>query len=291
MKKILLLSSLLFAIPIIAQSYLSYDAERRVPFQNAAIYARDEYHWFIKNTGQPSRLFLNGVYQSQEGGPSDLNMLAAWSIQPNATGVKVAIVDLNTAHGQRMVECVRLIAPGANVNLVPISRYYPDAVAIGINTAVAEGNQIIVIATGFASPETLVLVAIQSATNCVFVCSVPNADQNIDVQPDYPTSWNLTNVLGVTSTDRTGNLDYGYAAWGTNVVAAPGRNIVANGTYSTGTSYAAPITAGTVALLAAKKPGRLTSFYVQHIRKWTTPITLSRRIEPYQMLLNLRTKE
>lgn len=58
-------------------------------------YAREDFQWYIgPNTGQDSRLFLNGTYQSSEpGGTADIHAPEAWAIQPRADGVIVGIVD------------------------------------------------------------------------------------------------------------------------------------------------------------------------------------------------------
>lgn len=57
-------------------------------------YAREDYQWVLKNTGQDSLLFLNGVYQSSEpGGTASVRATQALSYQPNANGIIVGIVD------------------------------------------------------------------------------------------------------------------------------------------------------------------------------------------------------
>lgn len=57
-------------------------------------YAREDYQWWRNNSGQDSRLFLNGSHVSSEpGGEYDLNLPEAWLIQPRADGVIVGIVD------------------------------------------------------------------------------------------------------------------------------------------------------------------------------------------------------
>lgn len=251
MKRLLLLLVAflpLFAVSAAAQNYLTYNSDRRLYWANGAIYTRDDFHWFIENTGQPSRLFLNGVYQSEETGTFDLKMLDAWVIRPNAPGIKVGVVTIPNGHGTQIVALVSLIAPRSVVTLYPISRYYPDVQIVGISNAIAAGSRIIVLDYGSATPDAGISNIIKLNFNVMFVCSLPNTPQDIDLIPDYPTSYNLRNVIGVSACDRNG--DPYWSGAGTNTVAAPGRNIAFTDgiSYSSGTSYAAPITAGVLAL-------------------------------------------
>lgn len=228
--------------------WLTYDSDRRLYWANGAIYQRDEYHWFIENTGQPSRLFLNGVYQSEETGIFDLKMLPAWVIRPNAPGIKVGVVTIPNGHGEQIVSLVSLIAPRSLVTLYPISRYYPEVQLVGISNAIAGGSRIIVLDYGSSIPDAGLSNIIKLNFNVMFVCALPNTPQDIDVLPDYPTSYNFRNVIGVSACDRNGELYWSGA--GTNTVSAPGRNIAfADGiSYSSGTSYSAPLVAGVLAL-------------------------------------------
>ncbi|MCD8370358.1 MAG: S8 family serine peptidase [Clostridiales bacterium] len=94
----------------------------------------------------------------------------------------------------------------------------------------------------------------------LFVVSAGNGDSNgiginIDEHPDYPSSYNLDNIISVANLMFDGNLhessDYGV---NTVDIAAPGTYIVSttaeNGYgYMTGTSMAAPMVTGVAALL------------------------------------------
>lgn len=274
-----------FLYVIILAGAQLYDSTVRVPYANDASYSRDEYEWWVKNTGQPSTLYHNGVQISQEFGLADINLLGAWQRQNNAVGVKVAVIDLNTVHGNRIVALVSNTAPGSIVSLFAVSRYYSDVVAPAMVSAVNAGNRILVVATGYSTPDPLILAACEYARehDCVIVCSVPNAPISVDLTPDYPTSFGLDNVLSVTSIDRSGNL-YGAAAWGNSVIAAPGRNIIANGTYSSGTSYAAPIAAGCLALVQSRVPAITSSDLVALAKSTSLPVNGTRRIQPEVML-------
>lgn len=270
-------------------TWLPYDAARRVVWANGAIYTRDEYQWWMVNTGEPSRLFLNGVFQNSEVGTWDLNMPAVWALQPNANGIKIGVVDIAGPHAQRITDLLKLISPGCVVTLYPVSRYYPDVIGpVLYNAAIA--NRIVVLATGWPTPDMQIEMSIHLAPNAVIVCSAPNNMQDMDLTPDYPSSYGFPNVLCVNALDRDG-VHY-WSGYGKSVIGAPGRNITGDGmTYSSGCSYAAPIAAGCVALLVAKKPDRPARFYVEHVRRWATPEGFTKRINPVAMLTNLRVPE
>lgn len=247
-----------------------WSAKGQVPFFSDATYTRDEPTnppWFVHNDGQPSRLFHNGVFQSQETGPNDLNMAAAWQLQPDAEGVMVGVVDVVAAHGNRVQVLPGVIAPGVEIYLVAVNRWYPDVIGAGILECVSNGCRIVVLSNGYAFSDVNLSNACQTAlwSNVVIVCAAPNVAESLDTVADYPNEWRFPNVLTVTSTDRTGNL-YPMAAWGAGVVSAPGRNIVSAGTYSSGTSYAAPIAAGGVALLAKRFPGQRAAAWLTVLR-------------------------
>jgi subtilisin family serine protease len=258
-----------------------------VPFFNNPAYSRCEYDWWKANTGQSSDLYLNGVYQSSEYGTNDLRMEAAWLIQPNANGVKVGVIDM-TGHMARIVDLITNTAPGAEVIQRAIVRYEPDFIAGEMIYCVNAGCQVIVLAWGTSQyyPQLSFACRYAAALGAVVVCALPNAARSIDEGvPDYPASWagQIVALLPVTSTDRNGNL-YGMAAWSTNAVAAPGRNIIAAGTYSSGTSYAASITAGIVALSIARHPDLTPIQRVELVRATAIPIENTRRIDPVGLL-------
>jgi subtilisin family serine protease len=113
-----------------------------------------------------------------------------------------------------------------------------------------------------------------SDAGMLVVCSTLNDPSDMDNHaPDYPTSWGLSNVVVVTSSTRDGQI-YSWAARGSNSVhlAAPGRLIPVcapmgsyggNYHYASGTSEAAPLVAGAVALYWASHP-EATAAQVKH---------------------------
>jgi hypothetical protein len=240
-----------------------------IPFFNNSYYARSEQinpPWFVRNYGAPEVLYGNGVPLSwgTETGTYDLNLPAAWAVQ--RTGAKVGIVDMGP-HGDRVQAIVKTVALGTVVCRHELHRWYAEEVAAGIVDCVNQGCRVITLTTGFGSDVPVLYNALLYASNCVVCCSVPDQSGDLDGgMVDYPYEYRLPWVLPVTSGDRSGG-QYPMAATGTNCVRAPGRNVVAAGTYGTGTSFACPIAAGVTALVMQHYPGLAPEDYVALVRR------------------------
>jgi subtilisin family serine protease len=281
-----LLAFLLLACSASAQ-FLEYDSNRRVDYFNDVSLSRDEYHWFAKITESTSKLYQNGNYVSEESGTNDIRLLEARQMQTEAYNVKIGVVDTAANHGQR-VKAVAELVSGVSCLLSSNITLHPADVSLAISNFVNEGCNIVVVTIPVGKDEGCSNACVWAeSNNCLVFAAVPNVSYSIDQFSDYPASW--SNVVGVTMTDRSGELLAGAAAWGSNVIAAPGRNIVVtippNWTnYSSGTSYATPMLAGCVALLIARHPNQTAAAYREAIVKGSIPIVNSRRIDAVALL-------
>lgn len=275
-------AKILFLLWFIAVIVLCWEPAvgQLVPFLSDPTYERDEPvnpPWFVHNNGQPSHLYHNGVYVSQESGNDDLGLLDAWASQPE--GARVGLIDL-ADHGIRVRALVHTVSPASVIDFIEQTRIYPEQLADGIITAASLGDRVVVITAGSAVPNESLSNACRyaEAQNILICCAVPNTEGNLDTSlSDYPYrySWEMTNILGVNCTDRSG-LHFNPSATGTNVLGAPGRNIVAAGTYSSGTSWATPILAGCAALLIQRYPGQPVENYIAVLK--ATAVGSSRRV-------------
>ncbi|HUD72877.1 MAG TPA: S8 family serine peptidase [Dongiaceae bacterium] len=100
-----------------------------------------------------------------------------------------------------------------------------------------------------------------ASSGSLFVAAAGNSGSNNDIDPEYPASYPLPNVVSVAATDADDHLAT-FSSWGANSVllAAPGVDIVSTvpgGGYDSkrGTSMATPMVSGALALLEAAEPG------------------------------------
>lgn len=143
----------------------------------------------------------------------------------------------------------------------------------------ARGQGAAIINASFGGPGFSVLerdaIAALADADILYVAAAGNEDSNIDVaQLSYPANYDVDNVITAAATDRNDNLST-FSQYGplSVDVAAPGQAIVTtaiNGGYATsgvsGTSFAAPHTAGVAALIKA------------HVRETSGPVADFREI-------------
>ncbi|MCC7193151.1 MAG: S8 family serine peptidase [Phycisphaeraceae bacterium] len=103
-------------------------------------------------------------------------------------------------------------------------------------------------------------IATQRDLGILFVAAAGNLNQNSDLTPYYPASYDLTNIISVASTDRNDSKS-SFSNWGPvgTDLAAPGTSIYSTSPVSSyrtlsGTSMAVPLVSGVAALAYAAKP-------------------------------------
>jgi subtilisin family serine protease/subtilisin-like proprotein convertase family protein len=155
-----------------------------------------------------------------------------------------------------------------NVQIMPVK--FLDSTGTGTETnflsalsfSIQHGAQITNNSWDGFGDSPIVFDAIQTAQahGQIFVAAAGNGSGNNDVTPDYPSSFNLDNIVSVAATDQNNKLA-GFSNFGASTVdlGAPGVDILSttpNDTYSimSGTSMAAPHVTGTLALVWGEHP-------------------------------------
>ena len=136
------------------------------------------------------------------------------------------------------------------------------AVVEAIDYAVAHGASVINLSLGTEGESVFLREAIERAgrSSVVVVTTAGNGGRDLDVQPYYPASYKLSNVVAVAATDGSDSLA-SWSGWGvrTVAVAAPGVEVLttrAGGGYYkvSGTSAAAPHVSGIAGLVKTLRP-------------------------------------
>lgn len=248
---------------------LTSAAAQCVPFQNDPSYVRcfpnEPLQWWEFNTGAPSYLYHNGQLAGVESGTWSLNLPQCWQIESNAAAIKVQLIDSAGAHAENCAALIRRCAPGVQVTQQYVSRFYPQDIVTAFNAAVDQGAQVVclpaqVVNLGDPPNDAGFSNALWNAQlrngGVILSVAVPNENRCLCTQPERPESWayTLPNLMPATALYADGTrISNPGAAYGFHVLGWPGRNIIlASGYYSSGTSYAAAIQAGVVALMLAQ---------------------------------------
>jgi subtilisin family serine protease len=139
---------------------------------------------------------------------------------------------------------------------------YTSNAILSLNYATANGVKITNNSWGGGGYDQGLYDAINSAgqQGALFIAAAGNWSDNNDINPFYPASYDLPNIISVAATDHNDGLAY-FSHYGPNSVdlGAPGVNIYSTtpgASYSTysGTSMASPHVAGGAALVWAQNP-------------------------------------
>jgi hypothetical protein len=129
-------------------------------------------------------------------------------------------------------------------NAVPPATCKAAALASAITYAGQNGIPIVNDSINFRTANSALESAIQANPNVLIIAAAGNNGQNIDTSPEYPCSWDLSNVICVTATGGS-DLLWKKANYGQTVdLAAPGMNIQGQ-TPWTLQSFPADLSAGT----------------------------------------------
>ncbi len=201
----------------------------------------DVYGWnFVANNNDPTDTDGHGTHVSGIIGAVGDNNLGVVGVAPGVTLLPIKVISGST---------------GSTASIVSGINY-----AITLKTAFGVNLRVINASLGYYGSDDAVGAAIAAAGNAgiVFVASAGNDASNNDSRVHYPSGYNsLPNVISVASTDQYDSLNSTSNYGSTTVdLAAPGTRIYSttrNGSYGymTGTSMAAPMVSGAVAILAA----------------------------------------
>ena len=152
-----------------------------------------------------------------------------------------------------------------------------------IDYATTHGAKVINASFGNSLFSLALQSAIQSAraSGVIVVCAAGNEGANNDTIPSYPANYALDNIISVAATTSSGVLDSSYSNYGLTSVdlGAPGTAILScatnsNSSYTnmSGTSMAAPVVAGVVALMRAQFPDATIPEITQRLFATVDPV-------------------
>jgi subtilisin family serine protease len=182
-------------------------------------------------------------------------------------------------HGTMVAGMVRLAAPTAKI--MPLKAFRADGrsdlfhIAAAIYYATSRGAKVVNMSFSLPTESAELTRAINFAAANGTVC-VSSAGNQGSSAPVYPAI--SPNVIGVASVSNTGARS-AFSNYGTPLVslAAPGEGVLTTfpgGTYAAawGTSYSAPLVAGTIAVIAQDQPG-LTQSQAEFAVRQATPLS------------------
>jgi subtilisin family serine protease len=232
---------------------------------------------------------LNGRDDDGNGYVDDVNGINAinglgWPVDDNGHGTHVAGIV-----GARGNNGVGVVGVAWQVQIMPLKFLnhvtdgsISDAVEC-INYARVKGAKIINASWGWYGENSAALRdAIYSAGNAgiIWVSACGNSAINNDLNPLYPASFNINNIIAVAATTGTDQLA-NWSSYGPTLVdlGAPGEDILSCGhaydfeyKHKFGTSMAAPHVAGACALLWSQYPSETYGQIINRVLSTTDPL-------------------
>lgn len=212
---------------------------------------------FIYNN--PNEIPNNGIDEDGNGYVDDVN---GWNFVDDSRVVYEASLGLDQAHGTHISGIIAGLSDADevqnnNVEILPLKVFHNGtAYTSDIIAAIEYAQQMGVTIVNCSFGSTYDNPALKEAMNnsdMLFICSSGNARTDLEETPVYPASFDLDNVLSVTSANRDGGLSY-FSNYSSALVdvAALGRDVnstLPNGEYGrqSGTSMSTAIVSGIAA--------------------------------------------
>lgn len=232
----------------------------------------------INHTALTGHIYTNeNDNNADEDGNGYCGDVNGWDFFNNIPNVYNQDLGLEQAHGTHIAGIIADTAP--NAKILPLKVFeggtaYTSDIIEAINYAESMGAKIVNCSWG-CTDENMALKEAMEQSQMTFVCAAGNNRLNLNETPIYPASYELDNVVSVTSVNADGGLSY-FSNYGNVDIAALGRDV--EGIFpenETGVLSGTSISAGYVS-------GALASVYT------TGEETANRMFSSADKLLNLQ---
>lgn len=232
----------------------------------------------INHTALADHIYINeSDNNNDDDGNGYLGDINGWDFFNNTPNVYNSDFGLEQAHGTHIAGIIAGTAPNAKILPLKVFEHgtaYTSDIIEAIHYAESMGAKIVNCSWG-CTDENMALKEAVEQSQMTFVCAVGNNRLNLNETPIYPASYDLDNVVSVTSVNADGGLSY-FSNYGNVDIAALGRDV--EGIFpenETGVLSGTSISAGYVS-------GALASVYT------TGEETANRMFSSADKLLNLQ---